>query len=49
MYCDNLEEWNGIGGKREAQEGGDIHIPMAESCRYMVETDIILYSNYPPI
>ena len=27
MLCDNLEEWDAVGGGREAQEGGNIHIP----------------------
>ena len=30
--CNNLEEWDGVGGGREAQEGGDICTPMADSC-----------------
>ena len=30
--CDNLDEWDGVGGGREAQEGGDICTPMADSC-----------------
>ena len=30
--CINLEGWDGEGDGREAQEGGDIHIPMADSC-----------------
>ena len=30
--CINLEEWDGEGSGREAQEVGDICIPMAESC-----------------
>ena len=25
--CSNLERWGGVGGGREAQEGGDEHIP----------------------
>ena len=29
--CDNLEWWDGVGGGREVQEGGDIRIPMADS------------------
>ena len=29
MLCDNVEGWNGVGGEREAQEGGDICISMA--------------------
>ena len=30
--CTNLEGWDGEGDRREAQEGGDICIPMADSC-----------------
>ena len=30
--CINLEEWDGAGDRREVQEGGDIFIPMADSC-----------------
>ena len=30
--CINLEEWDGAGDGREVQEGGDIFIPMADSC-----------------
>ena len=30
--CINLEEWDGAGDTREVQEGGDIFIPMADSC-----------------
>ena len=30
--CINLEEWDGEGNVRELQEGGDICIPMADSC-----------------
>ena len=29
--CDNLEGWDGVGGGREVQEGGDIRIPVADS------------------
>ena len=39
---DNLEEWDGMGGDREGQEGGDICIPMANSCCYMAETNTVL-------
>ena len=28
----NLEGWDGEGGGREVQKGGDICIPMADSC-----------------
>ena len=31
MLCDNLEEWDEVGGGREVQEEGDICIPMADS------------------
>ena len=30
--CINLEGWDGKGNGREDQEGGDICIPMADSC-----------------
>ena len=34
MLCDNLERGMGgiRGGGREVQEGGDMYIPMADSC-----------------
>ena len=32
MPCDNLEEWCGVGGGREIQEGRDMCTPMADSC-----------------
>ena len=32
MFCDKLEGWDGMEGGRETQEGGDICIPMADSC-----------------
>ena len=28
----NLEGWDGVGGGREVHEGGDICIPMTDSC-----------------
>ena len=31
MLCDNLERWDGVGGGRDVQEGGDIYTPMADS------------------
>ena len=31
MLCDNLEGWDGVGGRREVQEGEDICMPMADS------------------
>ena len=30
--CINLEGWDGEGDGREFQKGGDICIPMADSC-----------------
>ena len=30
--CINLEGWDGEGDGREFQKGGDISIPMADSC-----------------
>ena len=30
--CVNLEGWDGEGDGKEIQEGGDICIPMADSC-----------------
>ena len=32
MLGDNLECWDGVGGGRGFQEGGDICIPMTDSC-----------------
>ena len=30
--CINLEGWDGVENGREVQKGGDICIPMADSC-----------------
>ena len=30
--CIYLEEWDGVGDGREVQKGGDVCIPMADSC-----------------
>ena len=32
---------DGVRGRREVQEGGDICIPMADSCWCMVETNTV--------
>ena len=32
MLCDNLEGWDTVGSAREVQGGGDMCIPMADSC-----------------
>ena len=39
--CNNLEGWEGVGGGSEVQDGGDTCIPMADSCRCMVEAQKI--------
>ena len=31
-FCINLDGWDGVGDGREVQKGGDICIPMADSC-----------------
>ena len=40
--CDNQQGWDGEGDGREMQEGGDIRIPMADSCWYLAENNKIL-------
>ena len=40
--CVNLEGWNGEGDGREVQEGGDMCIPMADSCWGLTENNKIL-------
>ena len=35
--CDRLERWNGVGDWRELLEGGDMGVPMADSCWCMTE------------
>ena len=40
--CINLEGWDGEGDEREVQEGGDICIPMADSCCGLTENNKIL-------
>ena len=47
--CINLEGWDGKGDGREVQKGGDICIPMADSCRGLTEDRKILQSNYRSI
>ena len=40
--CINLEGWDGEGDGRDIQEGGDIGIPMADSCWGLTENNKIL-------
>ena len=37
----NLEGWDGEGDGREVQEGGDICMPMADSCCSLTENKIL--------
>ena len=39
---DNLEGWDGEGEEREVREGGDMDVPMADSCWYTAENHKIL-------
>ena len=41
--------WQGVGGGSEFQEGGDICIPITDSCWGMAETNTILQGNYSSI
>ena len=41
--------WGAEEGGREVKKGGDLCIPMADSCCCKAETNTVLYSNYPPI
>ena len=47
--CINLEGWDGAGDGREVKKGGDICIPLADSCWGLTENSKILWSNYPSI
>jgi len=40
--CINLEGWDGEGDGREVQKGGDICIPMADSCWNLTKDNKIL-------
>ena len=42
VLCDNLKEWDGVGGGRETQEEWVMCITMADSRRCMAETNTIL-------
>ena len=47
MLCDDLDGWDGGGGGRKVQEGGDIGINMVDSLHCTAETNIVkqLYSH----
>ena len=40
--CVNLEGWDGEGDRKEVQEGGDMCVPMADSCWGLTENNKIL-------
>ena len=40
--CINVEEWGGEGDGREVQKGGDIGIPMTDSCWGLTENNRVL-------
>ena len=40
--CINLEGWDGEGDGKEVQKGGDMCIPMADSCWGLTENNKIL-------
>lgn len=42
MLGGHLEGWGGVGGKKVVQEGGNVCIPEANSCRYTAETNTLL-------
>ena len=47
MLCGDLEGWDG--GGREAQEGGDRCICIADSLYFTLEANTTLQTNYTPI
>ena len=40
--CFNLERWDGEGDGRDVPKGGDIYVPMADSCGGLTESRKIL-------
>ena len=42
VLCDNREGWHAVGGGRQVQEGGNVCILTADSCRCMAETNTTL-------
>ena len=53
MYCIHFwkkkNEWDGVGGLGEVQEGAAICIPMTDSGCCTAEDNTVLLNNYPPI
>ena len=49
MLCRDLEGWDGGEGGREAQEGRDVCIHIADSFNCTAESNTTLQSNYMPI
>ena len=45
----NLEGWDGRGGGKDVQVGGYMGEPMTDLCWCLLETNTILYNNYPSI
>ena len=45
----NLEGWDWQGDGRDAQEGADMGVPMADSYWCLTENNKILWSKYPSI
>ena len=48
MLCDDLEGWNGGGGGRETQEGGDLCVHTVDSHCCTAEANTTLESSYTP-
>ena len=42
VLCDNLKGWHGVGDGSRVQQGGDMYIPVADSCLNMAEVNTIL-------
>ena len=42
MLCDSLEGWDGVGGGRKVQEGGDICVCTADPHWYMIAINTTL-------
>ena len=40
--CNNLEGWDGVGNRKEVQEGGDICVLLVDSRCCVAETNIAL-------